>query len=218
MTLVSTKRILARAGLALFASAAMAACGGGGAGDSGQNPPDPILGGGPPAGNPPDGGPAVTTDSWTMVGSTGSFGYANGGHSAANSGHGTTVAVFSTASMGGGTDQGGNGVYSGSSLTVSLRSAGSGLYTVVPTMEAFVAAADGAQVLLANVVVGTGVATGAERYDAQAGQVAVLFTTDGQITFKTDKALPMTRTLSVNGGIAGAPDTMALTVNEVRHP
>lgn len=180
-----------RAGIVTLIATVLASCGGGDT-ETSSNSSDP-------------------TSYWKMD----SYEYINGGNSAVTSsgitGALVTTAVISTATLSGGDSS--NGIYSGSALTFTFKgSPVTGVYTVVPTRTAFVAADATTAPILVDVTVGIARTTGSSQYTASSGQVQVTRDTSGTYHFTGVAAMPTTKTLDVLGGVAGAPSTMALSI------
>lgn len=201
---------------ALLALALLAACGGGG-------------GGGSPATSSESGTSAIAAgdssgaaynisgpSTWTMDG----LRYVSGGYShqlteESNEGPALTAVVVSTASMSGGTDANTNGAYRGSVLGFALFGAKAGTYTVAPSLNALADAVIAGNYDMIHIYsqVGTGVTTGTTRYEAISGKVRVEVDSEGKFHFFSEGSLPVEKRLEVLGGVAGAPDTMMLTIN-----
>lgn len=181
-----------RNGLAVLTVSLLAACGGGG--DSSSSGVQP-------------------SSYWTMD----SYSYTNGGQSAQSSatvgGKPVIVVVVSTATTTGGTDTT-NGKFSGSSLAFSFAANGPGVYNLVPSQAALAAADAATMPMVVESTVGIAVTTGTTLFTAASGQVKVTQGSDGKYHFASVGVLPATKTVDTNGGVAGAPNSMALTVHD----
>lgn len=180
-----------RAGVLMAAAAVLTACGGGGSSSNSSG--------------------TIPTSYWTMD----SFQYNNGGNSSVSTnpsnGVPVTTAVISTATLSGGDKS--NGAYSGSALTFAFKGTpAGGIYTVVPSRTAFVAADPATSPILVDVTVGVATTTGSTQYTASAGKVQVTRDTSGTYHFNSVAAMPAAKTVDVLGGVAGAPATMTLTI------
>lgn len=177
--------------LVLAAAFALASCGGGG-GDSTPT--------------------AAPTSFWT----TNSFQYVNGGFSAqstsSTAGRPLTIVAVSTATLAGGDTT--NGAYSGSSITFAFVGSGAGTYTAVKDDATLVNSDPAVRLIRVQVVVGTGTNTGSTQYTATDGQVAVTQDSAGKYHFSSVGSLPTFKTFDIQGGVAGAPATMALLVRD----
>ena len=180
--------------LKLFAFASivvLASCGGGG--DDGASNP-------------------AATSYWTMD----AYSYQNGGSSATSTAAiGTTpvtVAVVSTATLNGGDKS--NGAFSGSSLSFSFKGTAAGIYQVVASKAALVAADPTTLPIVVENTVGIAVTTGATLYTASAGQVKVTVDSAGKFHFDSVGALPTVKTQDVIGGVTGALASMSLTIHD----
>lgn len=182
-----------RAGLIALAAGVLTACGGGGGGDSSSS------------------GSPRAPSYWTMDAYT----YNNGGHSAQSTnsvgGETVTTAVVSTATLSGGDTS--NGAYSGSALSFVFKGTPiDGIYTLVPNTAAFVAADAATAPMLLEVTLGVAVNTGGTQYIASTGKVQVTRDGSGTYHFATVGPVATNKTIDVQGGVAGAPASMALTV------
>lgn len=176
-----------------FASiVALASCGGGGDDGSSSAP--------------------AATSYWTLD----TYSYQNGGFSATSTTTlGTTpvtVAVVSTATLNGGDKS--NGAFSGSSLSFSFKGTTAGIYQVVASTTALVAADPTTLPIVVQTTVGTAVTTGSSVYTASSGQVKVSTDTAGKFHFDSVGALPAAKTQDVLGGISGAAAAMNLTIHD----
>lgn len=184
-----------RAGVSLLVVVSLAACGGGGGAEGAHESPAS-----PSAAN-----------YWTLD----SHRYVDGGHSSKSTSTSTGVAVttvvVSTATTSGGDAS--NGAYSGSSLSFVFKgSPVDGIYTLVPSQDAFIAADVATSPMLLNANVGVAVTTGSTQYTAASGTVRVTQDGSGQYHFSTVNSVPAIKTLDVLGGVVGAPNTMNLTI------
>lgn len=175
---------------AVSATLALAACGGGG-GDGG-------------------GGSSAPTSYWMMN----SFTYVNGGTSAQTSnvvgGQVQTAVAVSTATANGGDKS--NGAYSGSSLSFVIKSTAPGTYNVVSSVQAMANVPSSMNPIYVQCLVGANTTTGSTLYAASTGQVIVTVDSNGKLHFRTDAAIPTAKLLDTQGGVAGAPTTMNLTI------
>ena len=179
------------AGIVTLATAILTACGGGDTASS-SNSSDP-------------------TSYWKMD----AYEYINGGNSAVTTssitGVPVTTAAISTATLSGGDSS--NGIYSGSALTFTFKGTPvTGVYSVVSSRTAFVAADVSTAPIFVEATVGIARTTGSSQYAASSGQVQVTRDTSGTYHFTSVAAMPTTKTLDVLGGVAGAPSTMALSI------
>ncbi len=177
-------------------SALFVSCGGGGGGES----------------TPPASAPIPPSSYWKMD----SFFYANGGNSAQSTnvvGSKTlTVAVVSTATLSGGDTS--NGAYSGSALTLSFIQAGPGTYNIVPDRSTLINGTTTVNPITVESNIGIAVTTGSSLYAASSGQITVTRDSGGKYHFDSVGAVPTTKTISVLGGVSGAPATMLLSIKD----
>lgn len=135
-----------------------------------------------------------------------------------------TIWNTSTATLGGGTDRGhANGAFTGSVVQFLFSGTEGGTFRVVPNSLAFGQALEtGARVVLVELHVGTaapglGATAGSAMYYASGGQVEIRRDADGKYRFSSVGSLPVAKVVETLGGIAGgSPDTMTLTLNDVR--
>jgi hypothetical protein len=194
---------------ALISGSILVACGGAGADNTGPVQNTSLTGDSPQQ-------PVADSNRWSMD----SYTYLNGGDSTQRtspvSGKPLTVVVVSTATMAGGTDvNGSNEKYAGSALIFSFLGNAPGLYRIVPDTQTLLQADPASLPMQIQSDVGIGLSTGASHYNAMGGQVLVTQDSAGKYHFKSVGALPTNKTLSVLGGVPGAPATMALTVDNV---
>lgn len=145
-----------------------------------------------------------TSSNWTF----GQYTYSRGASSENNSNQ-FSVLVVST------TGNGGNyGAYSGSSLSILYNTLGPGQYTLVAedTMIKY----PSARYMCITCAIGTAVNTGSTLYEVPGiTSATATLTQDGSEKFHVSLALPVNliKTTEVNGGIAGAASSYALTIN-----
>lgn len=162
-------------------------------------------------GNDEASAPAATSY-WTMD----AYAYRNGGNSATSTAAigalPVTVVAVSTASLNGGDKS--NGAFSGSALSFSFKGTAAGIYQVVASKAALVAADPATLSIFVESTVGIAVTTGSTLYAASSGQVQVTVDSAGKFHFASVGALPAAKTQDVLGGVVGAPASMNLTVHD----
>lgn len=135
-----------------------------------------------------------------------------------------TVWNTSTATLGGGTDRGqANGAFTGSLVQFLFSGTEGGTFRVVPNQQAlWEALSAGIKAVLVELHVGTaapglGSTAGSAMYYASGGRVEIRRDADGKYRFSSVGGLPVAKVVETLGGIAGgSPDTMTLTLHDVR--
>jgi hypothetical protein len=178
--------------LSLASIAILAACGGGGDDGGSSTPP---------------------ASYWTLDAHT----FVNGGNSAVTTNltgpRPLTVAAVSTATLEGGDKS--NGAYSGSSISFSFAGTTAGVYQVTADKRALLNTSDlTTRPIVVESNVGIAVTTGSTLYRASAGQVQVTIDSAGKYHFDSVGPITTDKTLDVNGGVIGAPASMALVIHD----
>lgn len=149
--------------------------------------------------------PPVAESSWKL----GTYTYARGASAQTTTGDLSGMTVTTSG------DGGNHGAYSGSALTMVFRTAqGAGKYTL--TTSAVMSANPTVRYMALMCTVGTAVSTGAVNYSATAtsgGTADVTVDANGKFHVSISTPVTLIKTLVTGGGIAGAPESYSLTVN-----
>ena len=105
-----------------------------------------------------------------------------------------------------------NGAFSGSSIAITHTLSGSGLYQIKEQIDV------GAEKQISiSVNVGTGVTTGSTEYVSanEINNVEVIVDDNGKYHFTLSSVIILNKGVEVSGGVAGAPDTIDFTMNNI---
>lgn len=188
-------------------SSILVACGGGG-GDGSSSVSDTDSAGTPPS--------STSASYWTMDG----YKYLNGGDSVGSTVPSPTpsdtrmigIRTVSTTAV---NPDLSNGVFSGGTVQVVYVANGAGTYTVLPSMDALLAATGTSNAVAIQSLVGTYQSTGSTVYSATGGTVDITFDAAGKPHFSSEGALSTTKTQDLNDGVPSAPSSMKLTLANV---